>query len=162
MKKSKVIVPAMALLVFSTAASITGAYAWFTSNRTFNTSAGEFEIINNEGNMAYSITGGAAVTVYDKDDHAYGSGSYAAGSDKVVVNTGAQFINASYDPVGHKFYRYTPNATNIFEQRSDSQLEMATNIYSWTPTFLVLPRRTPTPPLRSLVSAWRSRLLRMS
>ena len=51
MKKSKVLIPAMALLLFSTAASITGTVAWFTSTRVFETTIGEFELRQLDGNL---------------------------------------------------------------------------------------------------------------
>lgn len=51
MKKSKVIIPAMALLLFSTAASITGTVAWFTSTRTFETSIGQFALKQLDGTL---------------------------------------------------------------------------------------------------------------
>ncbi len=63
MKKSKVIVPAMALLLFSTAASITGTVAWFTSVRTFTTEAGNFEVGQLDGNLACAVTEGVATDV---------------------------------------------------------------------------------------------------
>jgi hypothetical protein len=56
MKKSKVLVPAMALLLFSTAASITGTVAWFSSTRVFDTSTGDFEVAKLDGNLACTIT----------------------------------------------------------------------------------------------------------
>ncbi|MBQ7244105.1 MAG: hypothetical protein IJS52_07885 [Bacilli bacterium] len=58
MKKSKVLIPAMALLLFSTAASITGTVAWFTANRTFAMTAGEFAVINTKNNLACVLAGG--------------------------------------------------------------------------------------------------------
>lgn len=51
MKKSKVLIPAMALLLFSTAASITGTVAWFTSTRTFTSNVGDFEVARLDGNL---------------------------------------------------------------------------------------------------------------
>ena len=42
MKKSKIIVPALGLLLLSTAASVSGTVAWFTANRTYNTTISSF------------------------------------------------------------------------------------------------------------------------
>ena len=56
MKKSKVILPAMALLLFSTAASVTGTVAWFSATRVFNTSAAQFGINTIDGNLKAAIT----------------------------------------------------------------------------------------------------------
>ena len=44
-KKSKIIVPALGLILLSTAASISGSVAWFTANRTATVTAGEFAVI---------------------------------------------------------------------------------------------------------------------
>jgi hypothetical protein len=60
MKKSKVIIPAMALLLFSTAASVTGTVAWFTSTRTFESKAGNFEVGQLDGSLACEVTAGLA------------------------------------------------------------------------------------------------------
>ena len=62
MKKSKVLVPAMALLLFSTAASITGTVAWFSSTRVFESEAGKFSVAQLEGNLACTVTDGTATT----------------------------------------------------------------------------------------------------
>ena len=56
MKKSKVIIPAMALLLFSTAASITGTVAWFTATRVFTTSADTFAVNSIDGNLEAAVT----------------------------------------------------------------------------------------------------------
>lgn len=56
MKKSKVLIPAMALLLFSTAASITGTVAWFTSTRTFETAIGNFQLAQLDGNLDCTMT----------------------------------------------------------------------------------------------------------
>lgn len=65
MKKSKVLIPAMALLLFSTAASITGTVAWFTSTRTFETSTGDFEVAKLDGNLGCQVTGLIGTDVTD-------------------------------------------------------------------------------------------------
>jgi hypothetical protein len=55
MKKSKVIIPAMALLLFSTAASVTGTVAWFTSTRVFTSNVASFGINAVEDNLEATV-----------------------------------------------------------------------------------------------------------
>ena len=45
MKKSKIIVPALAIITLSTAASITGTVAWFTANRTASVTVGDMAVV---------------------------------------------------------------------------------------------------------------------
>ncbi len=49
MKKSKIIVPALGILVLSTAAAVTGTVAWFTSNTLVNLSGMQLQIDPEEG-----------------------------------------------------------------------------------------------------------------
>ena len=58
MKKSKIIVPALGLLLLSTAASVSGTVAWFTANRTFNATVGEFTVVATTGDLACVFTPG--------------------------------------------------------------------------------------------------------
>ena len=52
MKKSKLIVPAaLAVMLLSTAASVTGTVAWFTANRAVSVDASEFEVTTTDGNL---------------------------------------------------------------------------------------------------------------
>ena len=48
MKKSKIIVPALGILLLSAAASVSGTVAWFTANRTFEMDAGNFSVISGQ------------------------------------------------------------------------------------------------------------------
>ena len=58
MKKSKVIIPALGILVLSTAASITGTVAWFTANTKFNTTVGNFAVVKTNDDLKCVQTGG--------------------------------------------------------------------------------------------------------
>ena len=44
-KKSKIVVPALALILLSTAASISGSVAWFTASRTATVKTGQFTVV---------------------------------------------------------------------------------------------------------------------
>lgn len=63
MKKSKIIVPALAVLLLSTAASVTGTVAWFTANRVFNMKAGEFAVVSTKNNLEAVVTAGVGTQV---------------------------------------------------------------------------------------------------
>lgn len=63
MKKSKVIIPALGVLVLSTAASITGTVAWFTATRDATITTGDFAVVATDGNLAASLTAGVGTAV---------------------------------------------------------------------------------------------------
>ena len=92
MKKSKVIIPAMALLLFSTAASITGTVAWFTSTRTFTTSAGNFRVASLEGDLACVVADGTATT---------------KNGNNITVDTDARLADASFNHLAASRHLFT-------------------------------------------------------
>ena len=63
MKKSKIIIPALALLAFSTAASVTGAVAWFTANRTATINAGSYSVVKTNTNLEFELAPGVGTSV---------------------------------------------------------------------------------------------------
>lgn len=77
MKKSKLIVPAaLAVMLLSTAASVSGTVAWFTANRAVEINASKFEVTTTDGNLAVSATAvanadigadGKTITIHDYD-----------------------------------------------------------------------------------------------
>ncbi len=83
MKKSKVIIPSLGLLLLSTAASVTGTVAWFTSTRMVQISTDTFEIKKSDGNLDISLTAGVGTTV---------SGT------TVSIRSGAALMDYSYNP----------------------------------------------------------------
>lgn len=89
MKKSKVLVPAMALLLFSTAASITGTVAWFSSTRVFTSQAGKFSVAQLEGNLACTVTPGIAT---------------AASGDNITFNANTALGDASFNATSKLLY----------------------------------------------------------
>ena len=62
MKKSKVIIPALGVLILSTAASVTGTVAWFTANRTTHIEAGSFTVVKTSSNLALTLGSGVGTT----------------------------------------------------------------------------------------------------
>lgn len=67
MKKSKIIVPALGLLLLSTAASVSGTVAWFTANRSFTTSAGNFAVVKTNTDLVCVMTAGVGTAVNDNE-----------------------------------------------------------------------------------------------
>lgn len=58
MKKSKIIIPALAMIAFSTAASISGAVAWFTASRQATIDAGTYAVVKTNADLACEVTAG--------------------------------------------------------------------------------------------------------
>ena len=63
MKKSKIIIPALALIAFSVAASVTGAVAWFTASRTATISAGSYAVVKTSAELSANVTSGIGTSV---------------------------------------------------------------------------------------------------
>ncbi len=95
MKKSKIIVPALAVLLLSTAASVTGTVAWFTANRLFNTTVGEFAVVNTKDNLVCEMGKGLGTDVE---------------SNIVSVDSGKVLTDASFDHITEDHYIFAPNA----------------------------------------------------
>ena len=58
MKKSKIIIPALAMIAFSTAASVSGAVAWFTASRQATIKAGTYAVVKTNADLACEVTAG--------------------------------------------------------------------------------------------------------
>lgn len=66
MKKSRIIVPAMAVIAFSTAASIAGSVAWFTASRTVTISGGQYSVVKVTSNLDATLANGVGTSVTGK------------------------------------------------------------------------------------------------
>ena len=66
MKKSKIIIPALAMIAFSTVASIAGTVAWFTASRQVTVSAGSYAVVKTTSNLDCTLTQGVGTTVSGK------------------------------------------------------------------------------------------------
>ena len=68
MKKSKIILPAVALLTISTVAAASSTVAWFTANRTVNVEVSEVAVYNPESNLNVKLgaVANSGATVADK------------------------------------------------------------------------------------------------
>ena len=63
MKKSRIIVPAMAMIAFSTAASIAGSVAWFTASRSATIKAGTYAVVKTNADLDVTLAAGVGTTV---------------------------------------------------------------------------------------------------
>ena len=63
MKKSRVIIPALAMIAFSVAASIAGTVAWFTASRTAQISAGTYAVVKTSADLECVVANGVGTTV---------------------------------------------------------------------------------------------------
>ncbi|MBR4378105.1 MAG: hypothetical protein IKP50_04435 [Bacilli bacterium] len=90
MKKSRIIIPALAMIAFSVAASVTGAVAWFTAQRTVNFNAGSYTVVKTTSALEVEVTGGIGTT--------------ATGN---VVSFEGRLTDGSFDHKNQKIY--TPN-----------------------------------------------------
>lgn len=135
MKKSKVIIPALGVLILSTAASVTGTVAWFTANRTATITAGEFAVVNTNDNLAVTLGAGVA-TAKASDTSIANSGSLTDGSFNhlyIADNPVLPIINpnVSKTKVLSAVALSSANTTN---------LSRGTNVYTamtWTMTFTI-------------------------
>lgn len=104
MKKSKIIVPALALIAFSMAASITGSVAWFTANRTATINAGTYVVVKTSANLEFTLTGGIGTEVDTNSDNTILTQTTPSSGPAV----GNKLTDGSFDHVGEMIY--TPNA----------------------------------------------------
>ena len=96
MKKSKIIVPALGILAFSTAAAVTGTVAWFTANRLVT--------VNATAITAYNPEAGLKVTLSGHKGCVAGASSVGTGDTAASV-THNQLRDASVDLENTKVWR---------------------------------------------------------
>lgn len=124
MKKSKIIIPALAMLVMSTAATVTGTVAWFSMNKTVN-AEGMLVRANGSGSIVISkylasgtghgfpttstkstavdFADATAKTLYPSTHVGSGTGlQYVSNGDKICYETGtakSSAVTLTYNPV---------------------------------------------------------------
>ena len=99
-KKSKIVAPALGLILLSTAASISGSVAWFTASRTAEFKAGNFAVVKTSENLAYTLTAGA--------------GTALANENKDISFDSENFLtHASYDHRNNNILVASPDGSGI-------------------------------------------------
>lgn len=91
LKKSAVVIPALARIAVTAAASVSGTVAWFTATHTVTATAGNFNATYNDGNLELSVAsvqateGDQAVKALTINDH------------DVTIENSVIFTDASYN-----------------------------------------------------------------
>ncbi|MDD6468402.1 MAG: hypothetical protein PUF99_00655 [Bacilli bacterium] len=90
MKKSKIIIPAAAILALSVGASVTGTVAWFTASRRTSVSLDNLAVMNTGGALGFDVSNdglvGAKRNAKDSVSLSYlKDASYDAANDKVYA-----------------------------------------------------------------------------
>ena len=65
MKKTKVIIPALAMMAVTAAAGISGSVAWFTANRVATVTAGTFAVVSTTSNLSVTTASGVGTNAVD-------------------------------------------------------------------------------------------------
>ena len=68
LKKSAVVIPALARIAVTAAASVSGTVAWFTANRAVSATASTFTAYDDNGSLAITAAPGKGTTVKDNKD----------------------------------------------------------------------------------------------
>ena len=92
MKKSRIIIPALGMLLLSTAASVSGTVAWFTSMQTGTADISSFAVTKTGGNLTVEQEAGAGT---------------ALSGEAIVLGTNVNLTHGSYDHVND--IAYYPN-----------------------------------------------------
>ncbi len=127
-KKSRIIVPTLALITATTVASVTGTVAWFTASQTAKVTAANFTTASADGKLEVTATAGIAT-------------SKTTGSTDGITINATGMLDASYD--GAKVYTDVPNAgsnDNKYQEiASDYKLGDTNKYYAvtWTYQFSV-------------------------
>ena len=149
MKKSKIILPALGMLLLSTAASVTGTVAWFTTVSTANAQLSSFAIRKLGGELALNIKTAADGTSYGVGTRKYGDSEGAAlnpaetpASDVIVLKgTNPALCDASYKHTSTASVYKSNSAGNAFNTIAESAwaVDRTTQItyyaVSWTLEF---------------------------
>ena len=111
MKKSKIIVPALGLLVLSTAASVSGTVAWFTANRSYNTSINSIAVVSTTGSLKGSFEAGVGTKTPSESDKTSISVESGAVLTHGSLNHSSKLASWPTDDSANKFDSYTITGT---------------------------------------------------
>ena len=107
MKKSKVIVPALGLLLLSTAASVTGTVAWFTANKSVTINAGDFAVVSTTGDLSFEAAAGLGTQLSTSDNKVVEPKTDSATVAGVAETYNWVLSDASFDhTTGNVYYPY--------------------------------------------------------
>ncbi len=128
-KKSKIIVPALALITATTVASVTGTVAWFTANQTVTVKGTKFAVANLEGELKVSSKAGIGTKLTDTSE-----------TDGSIEVSATGMADASYNGTNVFTDKENTNGSATEFVQIDDNCLAATGYYyavSWTETFKV-------------------------
>ncbi len=111
MKKSKIIVPALAMIGLSAVASVTGSVAWFTAQRSAEVTAGNYAVVKTNAELTCVTTGGVGTS---------------ATNNVVTVDSGFKLTDASFDHTRNSEALYAPDTAGASIAKKSTLAEMAT------------------------------------
>ncbi len=93
MKKAKILVPAMGMMLLSTAAAVSGTMAWFSANRAVEVQTNNFAVEAVDGSLTVAAANLVGTNI-----------TGTAVTPIVSVLDNVKLADASYDMVGHHLY----------------------------------------------------------
>lgn len=146
MKKSKIIIPAAAILALSVGASVTGTVAWFTAARTQTISATNLAAVNAAGDLKVAVAAGHATSYvneksvklsYLKDVSLAVTNDSLRGFVPVIDQNGEEFsITATRQLTTAELESYS--SVSVDPAKYTDSVNSKINVYyycSWTATF---------------------------
>lgn len=110
MKKTRIIVPGMAVIAFSTAAAIAGSVAWFTASRTVTIDAGSYAVVKTTANLEAKLFDGVGTSVTE---------------NSVTFND--RLTDASFNHLQGKIIEPNSNGTGVGEVLTLSSYDLTTS-----------------------------------
>ena len=153
MKKSKILIPAVAVLALSVGASVTGTVAWFTTNRTATITASKFASVKLGENLKAVVTGNSDAGTVKTADNAIKigttdyeakltHGSYAATADikgsAYVANLNDENTVTSYNDLGTYASHVSGETTKVNKWKAQSKTDSVDEAWyavGWTIDF---------------------------
>ena len=132
MKKSKIIIPALGMLILSTAASVTGTVAWFTTVSSANASITSFAVRKLGGDLSYTVAAGTGTEKVEPDNPK---------SSIQLAGTNPALCDASYNHATGYVWKANSNATSFTRIDDEADWDVAGTgqvtyyAVSWTYTF---------------------------
>lgn len=111
MKKSKIIIPALGMLILSTAASVTGTVAWFTTVSSATANITSFAVRKLGGDLDYVVAAGTGTEKVTPSDPK---------SSIQLTGDNPALCDASYDHVNNVLYKANSNATSFSSAGAES------------------------------------------
>jgi len=149
MKKSKIIIPALAVLAFSTTAAVTGTVAWFTAASAVDVKTTSFKVTGIDGSLSMTLTGGIGTKLdaTDTKSETIIPKTYKDESDK---DQNYSLTHGSFNYLTQHAYSYEQELPDTYLDRGalynsgtlnteskfcESSVKHSYNIFSWEMTF---------------------------